>query len=78
MSPSYSIRYRVQRVTNEVTSVSVPITPDLLTADNRIDTAKASQIAVQIAKDSSTEWKLDGDPVVSLHPIQGPDVGTSR
>ncbi|HKT26144.1 MAG TPA: hypothetical protein VJR04_16165 [Terriglobales bacterium] len=74
MSPSYSITYRVQRVTKEVTSISVPITHDLLTADNRIDSAKASQLAVEIAKALSTRWKLDGDPVISLHPIQGPEV----
>ena len=74
MTPSYSIRYQVRRVTNEVTSISVPITPELLTLENRIDAEKASQLAVEIARDSSTKWKLDGDAVISLNFIQGPEL----
>jgi len=71
MSPSYSIRYRIQRTTKEVASVSVPITEDLLTADGRIDVEKASQLAVKIGTEASTRWEIDGQPLISLHPVQG-------
>lgn len=72
MALSFSIKFWVRRVTSEVASISVPITSDLLTLENRIDAEKASQLAVEIARHSSTKWKLDRYPVVSLH--QGPEV----
>ena len=71
MAP-FSIRYRIQRITKESASVAVPITGDLLTDERRIDTAKAKQLAIRLGLDPSTQWEVDGEPVVSIHPLQLP------
>jgi len=72
MSPSYSVRYRLQRITREAASVSVPIAPDLLTDDRRINTEKVAQLAVKLGTDPSTPWEADGESAISLRPFQLP------
>jgi hypothetical protein len=72
MSGSYFIRYRIQRIIKEAAFVSVPITPDLLTKDRGIDVEKACKVAVKMGEEPSVQWEADGDPSISMHPLQLP------
>jgi hypothetical protein len=70
---TYSVSFRLRRVTTEVAYVSVSITDDLLRpADagrRRLDAEKMSQLAIEQGGRSSTDWKPEG-VVIELHPIQ--------
>jgi len=73
-----SIKYRLQRITREAAVVSVPITPDLMTKDRNIDTEKAMRVAERIGAESSVRWEAEGDPSISVHPLQlPPESGTA-
>lgn len=72
MSSFFSIRYGVQRITREVAIVSVPISREVLTATNSIDSKKAGELALKISAAASPVWEPDGKPEVSLHPLQLP------
>jgi len=72
MRPSYSIKFRVQRIRKEAAFVSVPITSELLKEDGHLDAEKAMQLAVAMAEEKSTVWEPEGKPTVSPHPLQLP------
>jgi hypothetical protein len=71
MPPSYSVSFRLQRVTTETAFVSVPITPAVIDGD-KLDVEKLTRAAVELGKHPLTRWELEEDAVVTPHPIQMP------
>jgi hypothetical protein len=73
--PTYSVSFRVQRITTEAGFVSVPVTADLLLpqADGavRIDVTKMVERAIQMGQSSEVEWQAESQQV-QPHPIQSP------
>ena len=73
-----SISVRLQRVTTESAHVSVLITSDLIQSDadnpesGHIDTDKLIAAAIEQGKLAGTQWKSDGDCVITPHPLQTP------
>jgi hypothetical protein len=71
-----SISIRLRRTTTEVAHVSVPITDVLLVPDSedptvrRLDVDKLSQAALALGVQDNTDWQLEGEAIVELHPIQ--------
>jgi hypothetical protein len=72
MRPTYSIRFRLQRIVKESATVSVPIGPELLKEDGHLDAERAMQIAVKLGEHESTQWEPEGEPMVTPHPTQLP------
>ena len=78
MSPTYSVSFRLRRITTESAHVSVPLTEDMWRQSDDdpkrmcIDTEKLSAAAIQMGALSSTVWKPDGKAIVELHPVQTP------
>jgi hypothetical protein len=78
MENSYSVSFRLQRVTTESAHVSVPLTPEFWKQNPErpgtlvIDTDKLAQAAVEEGRSSSTVWTLEAEPTVGLHPWQTP------
>jgi hypothetical protein len=71
--PTYSVSWRLQRVTVEYAYVSVPITDDLMIEQPdgtpRLDVERMSQRAVELAQETGVKWHPE-DQDVRLHPIQ--------
>ncbi len=78
MEKSFSVSFRLQRVTTETAHVSIPLTPELWRANvdrpdtMSVDTEKLVQTAIERARRSTTVWVLEGEPVISAHPLQTP------
>jgi hypothetical protein len=75
MAKSFSISFRLQRVTTETAYVSVPLTaevllPNIETGTATIDTDRLVQVALNLGKSSSTLWSIEGEQIITLHPIQ--------
>jgi hypothetical protein len=76
MSKSLSVSVRLQRVTTESAHVSVLLAPELMRAipnepgSERINVERLMQAAIDQGHLPSTAWELDGEGVVTLHPIQ--------
>jgi len=78
MAKTFSVSVRLQRITTETAYVSVPLTPELMQANvnepgtTSINTEKLMQAAMDQGRLPSTVWSLDGEPVITPHPIQTP------
>ena len=74
-SPTYSVRFRLQRTTTEVASISVPWTEDLTLrrADGSqgIDVEKVVRRAIQLGQSPDVDWQQEQSKI-ELHPIQPP------
>jgi hypothetical protein len=70
-----SISVRLRRRQTETARVSVPITEEVLQADGegggrKMDVDKIIEVALQMGKLDSTEWEIEGEPEIQLHPEQ--------
>jgi len=70
-----SISVRLRRVRTETATVSVPITEDVTCADDegggrKIDVDKIIASALRMGALDSTQWELEKEPEISLHPVQ--------
>ncbi|MBS1804314.1 MAG: hypothetical protein JST28_13185 [Acidobacteria bacterium] len=66
---------RLRRVRTETTTVSVPITLEVMRTDEegggpKMDVDKIIAAALQLGKFDSIEWEIEGEPEIQLHPIQ--------
>jgi hypothetical protein len=82
MDSSLSMSVRLRRVRTETTNVSVPITQEVMRSSDqgespRLDVDKIIEAALQLGKLDSTEWEIEGEPEIQLHPIQNaPETNT--
>jgi hypothetical protein len=81
-SDSLSISVRLRRRQAETAHVSVPITEDVMRPDNegegkKLDVDKIIEAALQLGKLDSTEWEIEGEPEIQLHPVQNAPGATS-
>jgi hypothetical protein len=72
---SLSISVRLRRSTIETARVTVPITEEVTRpgedgSARKLDVDKIIDAALRIGKLTSTNWELEGDPEISLHPVQ--------
>ncbi len=76
MMKTFTVSVRLRRVTTETAYVSVALMPDLLEPNfdqlGTIDAEKLMQMAVELGRQPSTIWTLEGEAVISPHPIQTP------
>jgi hypothetical protein len=76
MSKTFAVSVRLRRVTTETAYVSVPLMRDLLEPNfdqsGTIDAQKLMQMAVDLGRLPSTIWTLEGEAVITPHPIQTP------
>jgi hypothetical protein len=75
MDSALSMSVRLRRVRTETTTVSVPITQEVMRPDDqgggpKMDVDKIIEAALQLGKFDSIEWELEGEPEIQLHPIQ--------
>jgi hypothetical protein len=83
MDSTLSMSVRLRRVRTETTTVSVPITQDVMRPDDqgnglKMDVDKIIEAALQLGKFDSIEWEVEGEPEIQLHPIQNsPDTKTT-
>jgi hypothetical protein len=74
---TYSIMYRMRRITTEDAYVSVPVTSDLMkpepAADGtfRLNTDALLAAALRISRDPRVEWRVESNETAP-HPIQRP------
>ena len=66
---------RLRRVRTETTTVSVPITEEVMRRDDqgdglKMDVDKIIEAALQLGRFDSIEWEIEGEPEIQLHPIQ--------
>ena len=76
---TYSVSWRLQRITTEYAYVSVPITDDVTKNDEtgvrRIDVEKMVQRALALGQVSNLHWHPE-DKQIQMHPVQkAPDPG---
>jgi hypothetical protein len=73
--PTYSVSFRIQRITTEAGFVSVPVTADLILpqADGtgRIDVKRMVERAIEMGHSPEVEWQAESEQV-QPHPIQSP------
>jgi hypothetical protein len=78
MVNSFSVSFRMHRVTTETAHVSVLLTPELMQPNanepgtEKINVERLVQAALDQARLPSTVWKLDGETEIALHPVQTP------
>jgi hypothetical protein len=70
-----AISVRLRRVRTETSTVSVPITEDVTCPNEegggrKIDVDKIIAAALRMGALDSTQWELEKEPEISLHPIQ--------
>jgi hypothetical protein len=75
MDSALSMSVRLRRVRTETTTVSVPITQEVMRPSDegdglKMDVDKNIEAALQLGKFDSIEWELEGEPEIQLHPIQ--------
>jgi hypothetical protein len=75
MDSTLSMSVRLRRVRTETTTVSVPITQEVMRPDDqgdglKMDVDKIIEAALQLGKFDSIEWEIEGEPEIQLHPIQ--------
>ena len=75
MDSTLSMSVRLRRVRTETTTVSVPITQDVMRPNDegdglKMDVDKIIDAALQLGNLGSTEWQIEGEPEIQLHPIQ--------
>jgi hypothetical protein len=76
-----SISVRLRRRQTETAQVSVPITEEVMRPNDeggglKMDVDKIIEAALQLGKLNSTEWEIEGEPEIQLHPVQK-DPGTN-
>lgn len=76
---TYSVSWRLRRVTVEYGYVRVPVTADLIVEQEdgtgRIDTDKMVQRALEAGRSPEVTWRPE-DRQIELHPLQkAPDPG---
>lgn len=75
VTPTYSVSFRIQRITTEAGFVSVPVTANLILprADGtgRIDVTKMVERAIEMRHSPKVEWQAESQQV-QPHPIQSP------
>jgi hypothetical protein len=78
MGNTFSVSVRLQRVTTETAHVSVLLTPELMQPNvnepgtETINTERLMKAAIDQGRLPSTTWRLDGETVITLHPVQTP------
>ena len=83
MDSTLSMSVRLRRVRTETTTVSVPITQDVMRREDeggemKLDVDKIIEAALQLGKFDSIEWQAEGEPEIQLHPIQNaPETNTT-
>ena len=75
MDSTLSMSVRLRRVRTETTTVSVPITQEVMRPNDegdglKMDVDKIIEAALQLGKFDSIEWESEGEPEIQLHPIQ--------
>jgi len=75
MDSALSMSVRLRRVRTETTTVSVPITQEVMRPSDegeglKMDVDKIIEAALQLGKFDSIEWELEGEPEIQLHPVQ--------
>ena len=75
MDSTLSMSVRLRRVRTETTTVSVPITQEVMRPSDQgdglnMDVDKIIEAALQLGKFDSIEWEIEGEPEIQLHPIQ--------
>ena len=75
MDSTLSMSVRLRRVRTETTTVSVPITQDVMRPSDegdglKMDVDKIIEAALQLGKFDSIEWEIEGEPEIQLHPIE--------
>jgi len=76
MANSFSVSIRLQRVTTETAHVSVLLTPELMQPNvnepgtEAINTERLMQAAIDQGRLPSTAWRLDGEVVITPHPVK--------
>ncbi len=74
MDSTLSMSVRLRRVRTETTTVSVPITQEVMRPSeeggSKMDVDKIIEAALQLGKFDSIEWEIEGEPEIQLHPIQ--------
>jgi hypothetical protein len=75
MDSTLSMSVRLRRVRTETTQVSVPITQEVMRPNEegggpKLDVDKIIEAALQLGKLDSTEWEIEGEPEIQLHPVQ--------
>lgn len=75
MDSTLSMSVRLRRVRSETTTVSVPITQEVMRPSDegnglKMDVDKIIEAALQLGKFDSIEWEIEGEPEIQLHPIQ--------
>ena len=75
MDSTLSMSVRLRRVRTETTTVSVPITQEVMRPNDegdgiKMDVDKIIEAALQLGKFDSIEWEIEGEPEIQLHPIQ--------
>lgn len=75
---SYSIIFRLRRITIEEAFVSVPVTEEVMQPEldergySHLDVDKLTKMAVSLGHQPETQWTLESKPTVEPHPIQTP------
>jgi hypothetical protein len=77
-----SISVRLRRRQTETAQVSVPITEEVMRPNDeggglKMDVDKIIEAAIQLGKLNSTEWEMEGEPEIQLHPVQNSPGTTS-
>lgn len=75
MDSTLSMPVRLRRVITETTTVSVPITQEVMRPDEesggfKMDVDKIIEAALQLGKFDSIEWEIEAEPEIQLHPVQ--------
>jgi hypothetical protein len=77
-APAFSIIVSLQRVTTEYVHISVPVTDAMRMSEPeadgsyRVSSEALFAEAERLARESSVAWQPDGEPRVSIHPMQTP------
>jgi hypothetical protein len=72
----YSICFRLRRTNYEEAFVSVPVTDEVMHdipdehGHRRLDVEKLNEAAIRLGSDSQIRWRVEGKPIVELHPVQ--------
>jgi len=83
MESTLSMSVRLRRVRTETTTVSVPITQEVMKRGEggdglKMDVDKIIEAALQLGKFDSIEWQVEGEPEIQLHPVQNaPETNTT-
>jgi hypothetical protein len=77
-APASSIIVSVQRVTTEYVHISVPVTSAMMKSEPeadgtyRVSTEALFAEAERLAREPNVVWQPEGEPRVSIHPMQAP------